>query len=409
MFQLQSSLRFPSDQDASGRTLGVEELDNLRRAIESGTLTSTKGTFVKSFEHAFAERLGIAHAYACSSGSAAIHCAIAAIDPEPGDEIITTAITDMGAITPILFQSAIPRFADVDPITCNVTAETIARVLSPKTKAIIVTHLFGVPAEMNAIVALANRLGIPVIEDAAQALLAQDHGRYTGTIGAIGCFSLQQGKHITTGEGGIVVTNDPALARRIALFINKAWPYGESNPDHEFIALNYRMSELQGAVALAQLGKLDDVVAKRDELAARLTARIATIAGISVPQIPPHARSAWWKYAVRVDAAIVPGGSPAVGKGLLERGIASAPRYIVKPAFECRIFREQNTFGSSHWPFTLATPEAVDYARARFPGTYDGLEAVLVLAWNDKYTSEHIEAIAQALESAVESARGVLA
>lgn len=403
-----SQLRLPSDQDASGRTLGLEELDNLRRAIESGVLTSTKGTFVKSFEHAFAQRLGIAHAYACSSGSAAIHCAIAAIDPEPGDEIVTTSITDMGALTPILFQGAIPRFADVDPITCNVTAETIERALSPKTKAIIVTHLFGNPAEMGPIMELANRRGIPVIEDAAQALLAQDGGRYAGTLGAIGCFSLQQGKHITTGEGGIVVTNDPGLARRIALFINKAWPYGEANPDHEFIALNYRMSELQGAVALAQLEKLDDVVAKRDALATKFTARIATLAGISAPKVTPGARCAWWKYAVRVDSSTVPGGSPAIGKGLLERGVASAPRYIVKPAFDCRVFREQNTFGTSHWPFSLATSEALDYDRAHFAGTYAGLDAVLVLAWNDKYTSEHLEYVAQALESAVESVRGVL-
>ena len=401
-----SPLRLPSDQDASGRTLGLEELDNLRRAIESGVLTSTKGTFVKSFEHAFAQRLGIAHAFACSSGSAAIHCAIAALDPEPGDEIVTTAITDMGALTPILFQGAIPRFADVDPITCNVTAATIERVLSPKTKAIVVTHLFGNPAEMGPIMELANRRGIPVIEDAAQALLAQDGGRYAGTIGAIGCFSLQQGKHITTGEGGIVVTDDAALARRLALFINKAWPYGEANPDHEFIALNYRMSELQGAVALAQLQKLDEVVAKRNEFAIEFTGRIAALAGITAPHVAPGARSAWWKYAVRVDSSIIPGGSPAIGKGLLERGVASAPRYIVKPAFDCRIFREQNTFGSSHWPFSLATPEALDYDRARFPGTYAGLEAVLVLAWNDKYTSEHLEYVAQALENAVDSVRG---
>lgn len=406
MAQMQTSLRLPSDQDSSGRTLGFEEIENVRLAIESGTLTSTKGTFVKSFEHAFAKRMGSAYAYACSSGSAAIHCAIASIDPEPGDEIVTTAITDMGALTPILFQGAIPRFADVDPLTCNVTAATIERVLTPKTKAIVVTHLFGIPAEMDAIVALAKRHGIPVIEDAAQALLAQDHGRYAGTIGTIGCFSLQQGKHITTGEGGVVVTDDPALARRISLFINKAWPYGEANPDHEFIALNYRMSELQGAVALAQLDKLDDVVTTRDDLAKRFGARIANIPGISLPIVAPHARSAWWKYAVRVDSAIIPGGSPAIGKGLLERGVASAPRYIVKPAFDCRIFREQNTFGKSRWPFTLASAEAVDYDRAQFPGTYAGLEAVLVLAWNDRYTSEHLEMIAQALESAVASARG---
>ena len=117
----------PSDQDASGRTLGVEELEMLRQVIDSGTLTSTKGNFVKRFEERFARLFGVKHAFACASGTAAIHCAIAALDLEPGDEIITTSITDMGALTPILYQGAIPVFCDVDPRTCNVTARAIEK------------------------------------------------------------------------------------------------------------------------------------------------------------------------------------------------------------------------------------------------------------------------------------------
>ena len=246
----------PSDQDASGRLLGDEEIALVTEAIRSGTLTSTKGTFVKSFVADFAALIGVTHASACASGTAAIHAAIAAIDPAPGDEIVTSPITDMGAITPIIYQTAIPVFADVDPRTGNVTAETIERVLSPKTRAIIVTHLFGNPAEMGPILELAARHGIPVIEDCAQAYGATYDGRPVGTLGAIGCFSLQQGKHITTGEGGMVVTDDAELGRRMRLFIDKAWGYGDEKPDHYFAALNARMTELQGAVALAQLRKL---------------------------------------------------------------------------------------------------------------------------------------------------------
>src|SRR5262245_15958261 len=130
-------LRLPNDQDASGRTLGDEEIQFLTEVIRSGTLTSTKGCFVKQLESRWAEIHELKYAYACASGSAAIHCAIAAIDPEPGDEIVTSPITDMGAITPILYQGAIPVFADVDPTTCNVTAATIERVLSPRTKAVV--------------------------------------------------------------------------------------------------------------------------------------------------------------------------------------------------------------------------------------------------------------------------------
>ena len=196
----------PSDQNSSGRTLGKEEVSLLEKAIDSGMLFSPKGTFVKQLEAEFAKTLGLGHAYACTSGTAAVHVAIAAVNPEPGDEIITTSITDMGALTPILYQGAIPVFADVDPLTCNVTAKTIEARLSPKTKAIIVTHLFGSPCEMASIMELADSKGIPVIEDAPQAFCAEYQRQKIGTIGAIGCFGLQQGKHITTGEGGLVVS-----------------------------------------------------------------------------------------------------------------------------------------------------------------------------------------------------------
>src|SRR2546427_490551 len=219
-------LTLPSDQEASGRTLGDEEIALAAEAIRSGTLTSTKGTFVKRLERRFAELLGVRHAWACASGTAAVHTAVAAINPEPGDEIVTSPITDMGALAPILYQGAIPVFADVAPQTYNISAETIEPCLSPRTKAIVVTHLFGNPVDMGRVMDLARSRKIPVIEDCAQAFLASHDDRLVGTFGAIGCFSLQQGKHMTTGEGGLVTTDDPELARRMFLFINKAWGYG---------------------------------------------------------------------------------------------------------------------------------------------------------------------------------------
>lgn len=388
-------LSLPSDQEASGRTLGEEEIAFLSEVINTGTLTSTKGRFVKAFEQQFAARLGVAAAHACSSGTAALHTAIAALDPEPGDEIVTSPITDMGALAPILYQGAIPVFADVDPKSCNVTAAAIEARLSPRTRAIVVTHLFGNPCEMGEIMELATARHIPVIEDCAQAYLAQYEGRYIGTFGIIGCFSLQQGKHITTGEGGIVLTNDPELARRMYLFINKAWGYGDPNPDHYFLALNYRLSELQGAVALAQLAKLDGSARRRIEAAERLTAQLQDLPGIETPWKSPRSVHTYWKYCLRVDGRVFPGGAVGLAGRLRQRGIFSAPRYIQKPAFECQIFREQRTFGRSRFPFTLARPEAVDYDRARFPGTFEGLEGILVLPWTERYTDEHVDDIAQ--------------
>jgi dTDP-4-amino-4,6-dideoxygalactose transaminase len=395
-------LTLPSDQEASGRTLGDDEIAAVAEVIRSGTLTSTKGRAVATLEKRFAQTLGVGHAYACASGTAAVHAAVAALDPEPGDEIVSSPITDMGALAPILYQGAIPVFADVDPDTLNITAESIHARLSERTRAIIVTHLFGNPCDMAEIMALARARRIPVIEDCAQAFLARTDDRYVGTLGAIGCFSLQQGKHVTTGEGGLVVTDDPTLARRIYLFINKAWGYGDPQPDHYFLALNYRMSEVLGAVAAAQLPKLEHVVESRIAAAARLTGLLDGVRGIRTPRVSPGSRHVYWKYALRVDGAVLAGGAVELGRLLKTRGIASAPRYIQKPAFMCEVIAEQRTFGKSRWPFTLARPEAVDYDRARFGGTFQGLEEVLVLPWNERYTEEHIAYIADSIHHAVE-------
>lgn len=399
-------LTLPSDQDASGRTLGEEEIGLLTEAIRSGTLTSTKGTFVKALETEFAQILGVKHVYACASGSAAVHTAIAAINPEPGEEIVTTAITDMGALTPILYQGAIPVFADVDPRTWNVTAKTIGQALSSRTRAIIVTHLFGNPCNMSEIMELAQAHNIPVIEDSAQAFGAKHNSQPVGAIGSIGCFSLQQGKHITTGEGGLVATNDDAIARRMFLFINKAWGYGDPHPDHYFLALNYRMCELQGAVAVAQLSKLQAVVQHRISKANQLTKKLQGLPGIETPLIDEGNIHSYWKYCLRVDSQIIPNGPVGLAQRLKEKGIFSAPRYIQKPAFMCEIFQQQRTFGNSRFPFTLARPEAIDYQYSRFPGTYAGLESILVLPWNEHYTEEHIDYLASSLRQAVASLSG---
>jgi dTDP-4-amino-4,6-dideoxygalactose transaminase len=398
-------ITLPSDQDASGRTLGAEELARLTDVIASGTLNSTKGTAVAAFERALAQMLGTKHVIACASGSAAVHCAIAALNPEPGDEIVTTGITDMGAIAPILYQGAIPVFADVDPQTCNVTAETVAARITPRTRAIVATHLFGNPCDLAALRALADERGIMLIEDCAQAYLATAGGKTVGTWGHIACFSLQQGKHITTGEGGFVATDDDDLARRMFLFVNKAWGYGDAQPDHYFLAPNYRLTELQGAVGLAQLDKLRGCVDTRRATAEMLTLLLRDVPGITPPVVARDATHVYWKYIVMVDPQVIAGGAVALGAKLKERGIASAPRYIQKPAFQCAVIRDRVTFGTSGWPFTLADPAAVDYDPARFPGTFRALERVLVLPWNERYTEEHVEYIADALRDAVETLR----
>ena len=400
----------PSDGDNTGRDLGKEELELIRQVLETGTLFSPRGKYVARFEKEFATRYDMAHATACSSGSAAVHCAVAAINPNPGDEIITTPITDMGALTAILYQGAIPVFCDVDPDSYNVTAEAIGRRITKRTRAVIVTHLFGIPCEMDPIMDLCNERGIPVIEDAAQAFDATYKGKAVGTMGSIGCFSFQQGKHMTTGEGGIVMTNDSRLGRRMFLFVNKAWGYGDKNPDHYFLAPNYRINEITGAVALAQFAKLSGVVARRRASAARFTTRIVDIPGIMPQKRPQHCEPVYWKYCVNVDEGVTGVSLTEIAARMRSAGIFTAPRYIGKPAFECQIFRDKVTFGNSGWPYTDASRAGlppVDYDRRNFPGAVKALSQVLVIPWNEFYTDEHVDFIADRLHAAV--AQGVAA
>lgn len=388
-------MMLPSDQDASGRTFDETEERYVLEALRSGTLTTTKGKFGKMLEQKFAEKFGAKYAYACTSGSAAIHIAVATVNPNPGDEIITTSITDMGALTPLMYRGVVPVFAEVDTKTLNVTAETIKAKISDRTKAIIVTHLFGNPCEMGPIMELAKEHNLPVIEDSAQTFLAKVGDKYAGTIGDIGCFSLQQGKHMTVGEGGMVVTNDEKIARHMFLYINKAWGYGDANADHYFMALNYRISELQAAAALGQLEKLEECVANRQKTAAMMTELLQDIDGIETPVIADDATHVYWKYCLTVDDSKIEGGSPALANLLKEKNIFSAPRYIVKPAFMCQVFQEKNTLGDSQFPFNLAREGAIDYEMEHYPATAKALHDVLVLPWNEKYTEEHVRYIAE--------------
>ena len=405
------NMSLPSDQDISGRNLGKEELELLKEVIGSGVLNSTKGTKVNQFEKEYAAFYGSPHCVASSSGTSAIHAAVAAVNPDPLSEIITSPITDMGAIAPILYQACIPVFADVDPLSYNVTARSIEKKITPRTRAIIVTHLFGNPCEMSDILSLAKDRGIPVIEDCAQAFLAEYHGNRVGTLGHIGVFSMQQGKHMTTGEGGISITADAEYARRMRLFVNKAWGYGDKNPDHYFVALNSRLTELQGAVALAQLKKLPWVVSQRQKMAQELDGLLSRLEGIQIPRPPKNSTHVYWKYCLDVDKTAAGFDVTELAAQLKNHGIASAPRYIQKPAFRCQLFTGRVMFGKSPRPLDETDAGAVflkdeSWWKQEYPGSYQALSRVLVLPWNEFYTPAHVQFIAGKIQQSIEQLSG---
>ncbi len=395
----------PSDADASGRSFGDDEIALVTAVLRRGTLNSTKGTFVNAFERRFAQWLGRKHAVACASGSAAVHCAIAALGLRPGDEVVTTPITDMGAITPILYEGGVPVFADVEPTTLNVTAATLRAQITPRTRALVVTHLFGMPCDMAPIRQLAEERGLVLIEDAAQAFGATRDGRRVGTFGKVAAFSLQQGKHITSGEGGIVATDDDDIARRVFLYVNKAWGYGDPKPDHYFPALNYRLTELQGAVLLAQLPRLDEFIASRRAAATRLRDRLAGTPGLTLPSDPASGTHTWWKFAFFVDADLVEGGARALGQKMQAAGVACVPHYIQKPAFECALFHDWSASPVTAMP--LQNNPRRDGAmplfhRRDYPGAVQALERVVVLPINERYTDVHVDHVARVIRAAAQ-------
>lgn len=395
----------PSDGDRTGRDLGDEEIALVAEALRSGTLNATRGTFVRRFERAFAAAFGAPEAVAAASGTAAVHAALAALALQSGDEVITTAITDMGAITPILYEGAVPVFADVDAATGNVTAATIAARLTSRTRAVIVTHLFGMPCDMRPILELVRDRGVVLIEDCAQAPLAEDVAGTVGTLGALACFSFQQSKHLTTGEGGMVLANDAALGDRVRRFVNKGWGYGDAEPDHDFPALNGRLTELQGAVGLAQLGKLPSVLARRRATADRLRAELDGVPGVAMPPQRQGVVSSWWRVCLDVDPDVVEGGPDALAPALAALGLAARPRYIGVPAYRTRLFREWRNSPVTRVPFEQAgrTPEPPAGSMA---GTERALRRMLVLPWNELFTDDHVAAIASTLRAAVSQHAG---
>jgi dTDP-4-amino-4,6-dideoxygalactose transaminase len=397
----QQNFQLPSDRDSSGRSLGADELALLNEVIESGNLFAIGGTKVPQFERELERLFGVGHARAVSSGSAAVHTALAALDIAPGDEVISSPITDMGAISPILFQGAVPVFADVDPDTLNVTAQTIGERITERTRAVVVTHLFGNPCDMDPIIALARGRSLPVIEDAAQAYLATYGGRLIGTLTEIAAFSMQQTKHMTCGEGGFVITNDDALARRARLWADKGWGYGDESPDHDFLGLNYRMTELQAAVALAQLRKVEAMTAQRVKMADLLREQLADVPGLRPLPTTPGGTQTYWKFVLLVDRERLGVGPDVIGAELKQLGVWNVPRYIRKPAFMCRQFQERRTFADTRFPYS-SHPGAPEVERLdEYPGCRDGLAQVLVLPWTERYEEEHVRFIADRIGEAV--------
>jgi perosamine synthetase len=376
------------------RAMGDEEIAALTEVIHSGQLGRHGGTKVKELERVFADFYGVKHAVAVSSGSAAVHTAIATIDPEPGDEVITTPCSDFGTILGILFQNAIPVFADLDPETFCLDPRSVEAKITDRTRAILAVHLFGGLADLDALRAIADRHGIPLIEDCAQAQMSEYHGRLAGTIGRLGCFSLNNTKHLNSGEGGLVVTNDDALAERARLFADKAWPRDQEGRYTLFLAQNYRLNELQAAVALVGLRRLPENVAARRRVVARIHEQLRDVPGLRVPAALPNTRSSYWILHLFVDPGI---DANEVASALQAEGIPFGAKYVT-PLYTWPVLRERRTYGRSGFPFDSPyTTRPFDYAPGLCPVFEAARERLILLSVDEQWTDADGDDVARAL------------
>lgn len=388
---------YPTYADASGRRFGAEEEEAAVRVLRSGHLWRVDGPETTALEEEFAALMGMPHAAAAATGSGVIHCAIASLNLEPGDEIIVPPITDAGSVIGALAQGLVPVFADLDPLTGCLTPETVEAAITERTRAVVVVHLFGGAADVEGIVALCRPRGIRVVEDCAQAYLARTaQGALVGTIGDLGAFSLQQSKHISTGDGGLLVTADPELANRAALFADKGWPRSTGERTHLFLGLNYRMNELTAAVARVQLRRVHQVVEDRRRVAAAWTDALARP---GVHLATPVERHSYWLFPIVLNPEEAGGDNRALVARLEGTGLPASAGYLQRVLYANPMFTERRTFGTSGWPLTLSSNAAPHCPVAERMVA----ETLVTIGINENFTADDTLAAQQALTAALDS------
>ena len=372
----------------TGKRFGKEELTLLEEALEQNTLFYWRGNMTRRFCQKFADMYGAKYCAASSSGTAAIHVALGAVGVGPGDEVITSPITDMGSVIGILFQNATPIFADLDPNSYNMTAESVAAKITDKTKAIVVVHLAGNAAEIDKIVELAHGKGIYVIEDCAQAYGCKYNGKYVGTFGDIGCYSLNDFKHISAGDGGMILTDNEEFYHNAVMFADKNYNrFGTQVAKNvSTLGINYRMNELTAAVGIAQLDKVEDICAKRHAYGDKLNKALQGIPGLYPHKVLPGCECSYWFYMLRIDAEEFGADRNEFAKALQAEGVPAGAGYIPNCVYQYDMFRNRTAYpGGSNYPFGDTC-----YQDGDCPNAEAILKTAVTLVVNEFYTEEDL-------------------
>ncbi len=317
-------------------TIGRKELKYVKDCVKSNWISS-KGKYIKKFEEEFAKFCNTKYAVVCSSGLASMHLALASLGIKKGDEVIVPDFTMIATSNAVLYTGAKPVFVDAEKETWNIDVSKIKEKITDKTKAIMPVHIYGHPVNMDPIFKLAKDHNLFIIEDAAEATGAEYKGRKAGSLSDVGCFSLYANKIITTGEGGILTTNNEEIARKAKILKNHALT--EERFMHKDIGFNYRMTNIQAAIGLAQMEKADKLVQARINHAKLYNELLKDVKGLTLPPKKEWAKNVYWMYGILIEDNF--GLSvPEVRKRLLEKGVDTRSFFI--PMHQQPIYQKMN-------------------------------------------------------------------
>jgi perosamine synthetase len=362
----------------AGTDLGGNERRYLNECVSSNWISS-QGPFVERFEEAFAGAVGCRCGVACSSGTSALHLALAALGIGEGDEVIVPAFTMIATANAVRYTGARPVLVDAEAETWNIDPAQIEARITPRTRAVIVAHIYGHPADMASIVAVARRHGLYVVEDAAEAPGATYQGSPVGSLGDVAAFSFYANKIVSTGEGGMVTSNDPQIAELARRLRDHAFSE-DRHFWHAYVGYNYRMSNLQAAVGLAQTERFSDLVQRRRANKGRYSARLGSVTGLALPGEREGVRSVYWMYGVLVDEAFGMG-RDELREWLAQRGVETRTFFV---------------------PIHLQPIYFERFKDERFPVSESLCQKGLYLPSGPLLTDEQIAYIAQCIEEAAQ-------
>ena len=330
-----------------------EEEKAVAEVLQSGRYAD--GPKAKEFEKNFSEYIKTQHAVATSSGTAALHMALIACGVKPGDEVIVPALTFFATVESVLHQGAIPVFADLDPKTYCIDPKDMEKKITNKTKAIIPVHFFGEPAEIEEIVEISHRHNLHVVEDCAQAHGAEFRGKKVGSFGDANCWSFYATKNMTTGEGGMVTTDNKEFAEKIFALRN----HGMTNRnDHTILGYNYRLSEIHAAIGIVQLKKLEKFNKKRSEISNTLREELSALPWLEAQYIPDYIKHAFFWCAFKIDEKKIGMSGKELREELMKKGLEVRQRYT-EPLYKQPVLLENN--------FNGLVREKIDYSKIYLP------------------------------------------